>query len=203
MIHAYDEYYTPIAQDRLGNMLELAVYGCGLTMDGFYGRFLKSPVCKALEKADPTIMLGRSANELLEAIVGSYPSSFEQHEQLSPEYWTGWTLAYIQWYTARTFEEINNAYPIQRLLLDYFPFHEMDVSRILSVVMESLGSGSALKRFRTMRRLSQSMLSKISGVPLRTIRSYEQGKAELSKAQGETLYHLSKALCCSMEDLMK
>lgn len=53
------------------------------------------------------------------------------------------------------------------------------------------------------RNLTQSELAKISGVSLRAIKAYEQGKLDISKAQGGTLYKLSKALDCAIEDLIK
>lgn len=53
------------------------------------------------------------------------------------------------------------------------------------------------------RNLTQSELAEISGVSLRAIKAYEQGKLDISKAQGETLYKLSKTLDCAIEDLIK
>ncbi len=53
------------------------------------------------------------------------------------------------------------------------------------------------------KKLSQTELAGISGVSLRAIKAYEQGKLDISKAQGETLYKLSKTLDCSIEDLIK
>ena len=54
-----------------------------------------------------------------------------------------------------------------------------------------------------LQKLTQEQLATLSGVNIRTIRSYEQGTNELAKAQGETLLMLAKALNCSVEDLIK
>lgn len=43
----------------------------------------------------------------------------------------------------------------------------------------------------------------ISGVSLRTIKAYEQGKLEILKAKEEILYKLFKTLNCSIKDLIK
>ena len=59
-----------------------------------------------------------------------------------------------------------------------------------------------LKELRTKRNLSQNELGKISGVSWRTIQNYEQGIKDINKAKGETLYKLSKALKCKVEDLL-
>lgn len=59
-----------------------------------------------------------------------------------------------------------------------------------------------LKETRVSRGLSQSELADRSGVSLRTIQGYEIGQRDINKASGETLYKLSKALGCLMEDLL-
>lgn len=121
----------------------------------------------------------------------------------SPEYWVGWVLAYTQWYTCKSFKEIITAYPCSKLLLNYFPYHEMDIMNAVNLIKNHLPLEPTLKLLRKKRQLSQDELSKISGVPLRTIRAYEQRKLDISKAQGETLYNLARTLDCSMEDLIK
>ena len=70
------------------------------------------------------------------------------------------------------------------------------------VIKELFPNTSALKTLRKKRKLTQEQLAILSGVNIRTIRSYEQGTSELAKAQGETLLMLSKALNCSMEELL-
>lgn len=59
-----------------------------------------------------------------------------------------------------------------------------------------------LKETRVSKGLSQSELADRSGVSLRTIQGYEIGQRDINKASGETLYKLSKALGCLMEDLL-
>lgn len=50
---------------------------------------------------------------------------------------------------------------------------------------------------------SQAELSKISKVPLRTIKVYEEKTLDITKAQATRLYKLARALYCTMEDLIK
>lgn len=59
-----------------------------------------------------------------------------------------------------------------------------------------------LKKVRINKGISQSDLANQSGVSLRTIQGYEIGQRDINKASGETLYKLSKALGCLMEDLL-
>ena len=60
-----------------------------------------------------------------------------------------------------------------------------------------------LKRYRTASGMSQAKLSNASGVSLRSIQCYEQGVKDINRAEGLSLYKLSKALGCRMEQLLE
>lgn len=60
-----------------------------------------------------------------------------------------------------------------------------------------------LLRFRSYAKLTQKMLADKSGVSVRMIEQYEQGKKDLNHASAETVYKLSKALGCGMEELIE
>ena len=203
MIHAYDEYYLDMAQRKLGSMFEIAVYQEKLTVDGFAERFVQSPISKAIAEADPVYLAGKSANELLGLVLGKQVDETEQNMLASPEYWVGWVLAYSQWYLNKSFADIIKAYPCSKLLLNYFPYHEMDETATVELIQKNLPQGCPLKTWRKKRQLSQVELAKISRVPARTIKAYEQGKLDISKAQADTLYKLARTLDCTIEDLIK
>ena len=59
-----------------------------------------------------------------------------------------------------------------------------------------------LKDHRTSAGLSQSQLAKASGVNIRIIQSVEQGWRDVNKAEAITVYKLSRALNCCMEELL-
>ena len=50
--------------------------------------------------------------------------------------------------------------------------------------------------------LTQKELASLAGVPLRVIRSYEQGQRSLENAGAESILRLSRALSCQIEDLL-
>ena len=77
MIHAYNNDALPTIQGKLASMFELAVLVRKIPVDDFAARFTTSPVCHALETADPVFALGKSANELLGLILGEAPLSVE------------------------------------------------------------------------------------------------------------------------------
>lgn len=62
---------------------------------------------------------------------------------------------------------------------------------------------TALRYYRTLAGLNQQQLSDISGIPLKSIQSYEQGKRDINKAAAGKLYELSKILNCKMEELLE
>ena len=62
---------------------------------------------------------------------------------------------------------------------------------------------SNLKQIRESKNMTQSKLSEISGVNLRTLQDYEQGHKDINKVAGITLYKLAQALECNVEDLLE
>lgn len=59
-----------------------------------------------------------------------------------------------------------------------------------------------LKDMREKAGMSQSQLASKADVNVRMIQHYEQGSKEINKAEVMTVYKLSKALGCKMEDIM-
>ncbi len=62
---------------------------------------------------------------------------------------------------------------------------------------------SKLKEARERAELTQKELSERSGVNLRTIQDYEQGRKSINKAQGLSLYRLATALNVTIEELLE
>ena len=203
MIHAYNEQFVGIIQPKVAAMFELAVLEEHIDIDVFAKKFISSPVCHALENADPVYALGKSANELLALILGNEPLNIETSSYASPEYWVGWVLSYAQWYFNKPYAAIIASIPCSQLLHNYFPYHEMDITQSIELIAKYLKPVCPLKEIRQKRGISQSQLANLSNVPLRTIKAYEQGTVDIAKAQAETLYALVQTLNCSIEDLIK
>lgn len=203
MIHAYNEQFFTVIQQKLAAMFELAVNEEHLSIDDFANRFLSSKICRAFETADPVYVLGKSANELIGIILEKEPLNIETSDYATPEYWVGWVLAFTQWYLNKPYKTLIDVYPCSKLVLDYFPYHEMDEMHVVDLYKSKLSVECPLKTLRKQRKFSQTDLALLSGVPVRTIKSYEQGTADIAKAQAETLYALAKVLDCTIEDLIK
>lgn len=211
MICAYDEVYLEKARTALGRMLDFAVYELKYDLSAFFDLFLTSGVAERFGQGDFTLLVGKSgvelAYEVLEQAGVQYqriPARFSANR--SEEYWTGWALAYYQWKTALSFEEIVRCVPIAEICIMYSPYHEMNIQQFvdrMNAYYHAMQPQTNLKRMRQQVGFSQSELADLSGVPLRTIQQYEQRQKNINKAQVEYLVMLAQALCCNIEDLIE
>ena len=88
----------------------------------------------------------------------------------------------------------------------YWPLHEAPESKFVAIFDEMRTERAKATNLRTLREaagLSQSQLAKASGVGVRSIQLYEQRQKDINKAQGIALYRLSRALRCTMEQLLE
>lgn len=208
MIHAYDRNYLSRAQSLLAVMFDFAVYDLNLSLENYFTCFLNSKISSYFEKGDTSILSGKSGIELALDVIGDYAKAESYRPTLdrSPEYWTGWALAYFQWYSGLRFCQINTYITINEICEMYNPYHEMDISQFCDHMIEVYNTrkpASNLKLKRMATGLSQSELAEITEVPVRTIQQYEQKQKNINSANSETVLRLAKALSCSSEDLME
>ena len=211
MIHAYDKIYLDKARTALGRMLDFAVYDLKYDIEEFFALFIISGIAARFEKGDYSVIVGMSGVELaykvLELTRGEENRIKPRYSaDRSEEYWAGWALAYYQWDTALSFEEIVRAVPMKRIVQMYSPYHEMDIRQFCDKMNElyrTVQPETNLKALRQRSGLSQRDLAEQSGVPLRTIQQYEQRQKSINKAQAEYLFMLARSLCCEIEDLLE
>lgn len=211
MIRAYDKVYLEKAQTALGRMLDFAVYDLNYDLRSFFDLFISSGIAARFELGDFTVIVGMSGVELCYLVLEKANQTVNRIKprytmNRSPEYWTGWALAYYQWYTALRFQQITQYIPINEILNLYTPYHEMDIRQFCDKMNELYAAAhpdTNLKTLRVKSGLSQRELSEISGVPLRTIQQYEQRQKNINKAQAEYLIMLAQALCCKPDDLLE
>lgn len=211
MIHAYDKVYLDKARTALGRMLDFAVYDLKYDIEDFFALFITSGIAAQFEKGDYRVIVGMSGVELaykvLELAKGGENRIKPQYSaDRSEEYWAGWALAYYQWDTALSFEEIVRAVPMKRIVQMYSPYHEMDIRQFCDKMNELYRTAQPETNLKALRQrvgLSQRELAEQSGVPLRTIQQYEQRQKSINKAQAEYLLMLARILCCDIEDLIE
>ena len=125
---------------------------------------------------------------------------------ISHRYWTGWALAYYQWYTCLSFSQITDLISIEEIRQMYSPYHEMDIRQFcdrMSELYAKRKKKTNLKQKRLLAGISQSQLAALSGIPVRTIQQYEQGQKDINKANAEYLISLSRVLCCDPQHLLE
>lgn len=202
MIHPYEEFYLPLIQKKVAVIYTLAVDNLELDIDEFSSLFARSEISFALYSCDPKYALGKSANELLGIILNKEPIKEEIREDASSAYWVGHVLSYASWYFNMPYKDILERFSSSEIENHYSLYHEMDILKVMELFARRLQKESSLKKKRKELGYSQNDLALLSGVPIRTIRAYEQGNVDIAKGEAETLYALSKALGCSIEDLI-
>lgn len=60
-----------------------------------------------------------------------------------------------------------------------------------------------LKRIRLDKNISQSKLAELSGVNVRLIQDYEQGRKQINNAMAISVYRLAETLDCTVGDLLE
>ncbi|MCQ2070497.1 MAG: helix-turn-helix transcriptional regulator [archaeon] len=200
-IPPYDATYREEAMAGLGDIFDLALRQKNIPLDEFADRFQKSKVAYFLEQGSLRYINGCSAQESVSLIMGR---DFVQTEYIDygAEYWTGFILAYLQWKINRPFSFILSRVPLVDILSMHHLYHEMCEERAVENLEKRLDLRPPLYELRTRIGFTQQELADLSGVNVRNIRAYEQGQNDISKASGETLYRLARALGCTMEYLL-
>lgn len=210
-IRAYNELYLNDAIKSLANAFDYAINVCKLDPDWFMKLFVQSNISVQFERGNPAIISGKSGEELVRDILSEvYPNeklpvpTFS--EGRTPEYWAGWALSQYQWASAKRFKDIFERIPLSEIIAMYPTYHEMDISRFNESMDKrycEVVTETKLRKIRESRQLSQGELAKLSGVNIRSIQLYEQRVNDIDKAQAQTLYKLSRALGCNVEDLLE
>ena len=210
-IRAYDELYINSAQTILGHAVDFAVMSLGIDPDIFGNAFSVSSISKHFAQGNPVYAAGVNgcelAREVLDEVHISYPDvDDDMYLDKSPEYWSGWALAYYQWISCSSFMDILSVIPLSEIIQMYPLYHEMDIEHFveaMAVQMKLHHPYTNLRYLRNNTGMSQSELADCSGVPLRQIQLFEQRQRDINKTEAFTLYKLSRALHCDMVDLLE
>ena len=211
MTHAYQEIYLSKAQAALGDAFDYAVNTCGIPGSDFVKMYVASSISKRMENGEPACLAGKSGIEIArEVILETTRKEIQIAQQdtfgRSKEYWSGWAVAYYQWYSGRKFSDIFKVITFEDLQKMYYTLHEADFSKFVDIVdvrMKEFFPDTNLKRIRISYGCTQAELAERSGVSLRSIQMYEQRNKDINKASTETVYRLAKVLGCSIEDLIE
>ncbi len=211
MIHAYNEFYLNDAKQNLAEFFDYAINVCKWDANLFSKLFVQSGYADKFERGNPAIVAGMSGIELAQKVITyAYPNwQFPQRiisEERSSVYWAGWALAEYQWMTCKRFKDIFSRITLSEIISMYSVYHEMDIGHFIDDMNKKYNAveqETRLKTIRENRGISQTELSRLSGVKIRSIQMYEQKVNDIDKAQAGTLYKLSRVLGCTIEDLLE
>lgn len=213
MTHGYNKTYLYDAQNNLGDFFDYGINDCGYPGNELFSLFISSKIANEFGKGNPKYIAGMSGIELLqEVILRTYRKPLQCTPTLridkTPEFWAGWALAYYQWKSGHSFTLLQKILSFSDILARYPTLHQADVEKFAELCENRLQSyrkkeETPLAKFRKIHRLSQRKLAEKSEVSLRMIQLYEQKQNDIAKASGQTLRNLSKALDCTIEDLLE
>ncbi len=130
-----------------------------------------------------------------------------QPHDKSPEYWTGWIMAYYQWYRSVRFADMAACGLVHSTVIARYIYHEADVSKFVALADEAMRRGpespTKLATLRRERGMTQRDLVRAADVSLRMVQLYERRQNDLSKAAASVALRLAHAIGCRVEDLLE
>ena len=211
MIHAYNEMYLFTAMNNLGDAFEYVAYDLEMDKDRFLDLFISSGIATEFGNGNPKYLIGMSGPELVQEVLNS--SGFETNNPPYSEcaykgidFWCGWILAFYQWYSKRPFSNIARHIKMSDIEIMYEVYHEAAEEKFADTVETMIKENKEPTRLQVIRKIcgmTQNELAAQSGVSLRSIQMYEQKNKDINKAKLETVNSLSKALGCTIEELIE
>ena len=211
MIHAYDNQYLDDAMKCLGEAMDYAANSCQMDMDQFLELFIGTGFSEQFAIGVPKYVSGVSGTELVMDVLTKagidieFPPAQTDYDY-SPQYWCGWILAYYQWYSGRSFKEIQKHITMQQIEKLYPTLHEASEKKFVDTVNRMIRKKNPPTRLQAQRKISgysQRELAEKVGVNLRTLQQYEIRAKDINKAAAVTLLALAKVLGCRVEDLLE
>ena len=209
-IRAYPEMYLNTSTRVLGDAFDYAANTLEYSLDGFARMFAMSKCAARFEKGNPSYIAGINGCELAKKVIKECEHiDIEEEDAMyldkSPEYWVGYVCAYYQWFSDEPFSRLFSAVFVDDILKMYDKYHEMDILKTVKFITKKVCSKYPMTRLAWYRKylgMTQSQLAKEANVPLRQIQLFEQRERDINKAQFITVYRISKALNCDVEDLL-
>lgn len=205
-MNAYDKMYLEDAAHNFGVMVDCAVNTIGCPAEQFWDRFLASSIAWRFSRGSVDIISGHSGIELALMVFDETGKRIDVCDTVisvsSREYWAGTVLAQYQWSTGLSFQKLTaRGLGLTQTLALFNPLHEADQTTFEMVATDIIGredsENSWLKTTRKISGITQEQLSAKSGVSIRLIRAYEQGKIKISNAEYGTIMKLRNALNCA------
>ena len=187
--------------------------------DKFFIYFIQSEVASKFEHANPKYICGMSGIELCENVLQKVgmekivtKAQTERNTEIlieqGVEFWTGWAMAYYQWYSGLRFSDLMEYGLVPSEIISRYILHEADISKFVETANKIIQrnkevSPTRLQKLRKAQGLTQAELAGMSGVSLRMIQLYEQRQSDINKASGEAIIALARTLNCNFYEIME
>jgi DNA-binding transcriptional regulator YiaG len=189
-------------------MLEYACLDCGYDPDGFWKMFLYSEMARRFEIGDVSVVAGKSGPELAYMVLSTIDHREEfpnptWRDNRSDLYWSGWALAYYQWYTAQSFDFIWKSISIRMLQKMYPTFHETDISKAVEALskMQKSVNKTSISNLRLVRGMTQKELAGRAHMSLSQLQRLEYGERKVENLSLKSALALANALGVGVEEL--
>lgn len=208
-MYAYSELYVNDAAKSLGEYFDYMVCDLHHKIDEAFTWFAYSVCGRCFGEGNPRFVSGMTGIELAQNVIYEVTREWEDTEATQPyekskEYWTGWALAQYQWNKGVTFKNLAERGLEASKIMGMYILHEADIEKVYyeidRMILPEAFLGKHLKRLRAYAGYTQKQLSEESGVALRMIQLYEQGRNDLKKASFETVIGLLRALHCKSDE---
>ena len=210
--NAYPETYLDDAMRTLGEAVEWAALAHGLPPSRFLAAFVATGVADAFGVGVPKFVAGLSGSELVREVLRrcGYPNEAKKKpvahgDGATPEFWTGWILAWYQWRTALPFRAILRFLPADELVALYTALHEASEERCWEAFEKRRRDRcgmTALAAARKAAGFTQAQLSARSGVALRSIQQWEGRSKQLARAAAASVAAVARVLGTTSESLL-
>ncbi len=128
-----------------------------LGLKQFWDMFLVSGLGEQVEKGNPKYLVGVSGCELAKRVCEKSGVTINQEDEMYldklPEHWSGWAIAYYQWYSNKKFSKITKAAPIDEIIAMYPTLHEADTNKFVAIMEEKLSSFYVDTNLKTLRMI--------------------------------------------------
>lgn len=199
-----ENIYEDDVSELLGSTLEHLYYN-KVDINSFWLKFINSNIANQIENRNPKYC-NLSSYDLIELIDNNIKIK-RKYLGFAEYYWIGWVIIKYQYHTGYSFKYINKYLNLDLLYNLYHPLHECDINKVFdsfnAYFIDDNNKISNLKQIRLAYGISQSELSKLANVDIRSIQMYEQKRNNINKAQVDTLIRLSNVLGCKISDLLE
>lgn len=195
------------AIEMMGEMFEYSKSYLHIESDKFFDMLNSTHISDKIYDLDIIYIYGKSSIEIINDICLANDIKIKLYDKnvfLKNEkyYWLGLVVASYCYGKKISFKEIGKRIKPSQVLRMYNTMHEAPHMKVIDEIDKILNrQESILKHIRQSKNISQSELSILSGVSLRSIQMYEQKKKNISQASFETVKRLANSLSIKIEEL--